>query len=145
MKDEHPPCCPPQLYPQITAAQAGETSSLKGVELHLGEKKNIQAYVVSGPKSDQDIKGCILVFHDIFGYNSGRTHHMCDEIATRGNYLVVAPNFFGENIVNEPEQLVSFSFFTKASALGSRGRVQWHIVEKLLTDVVLPYIRSRTK
>ena len=135
-------CCPPQSHVSISAAEAGATKPLMGRDLELAEKTRV--YVI-GPEKDEDIKGVVIVFHDIFGFNSGRTHHMCDDVAVASGYLVVAGDFFGESVITEPNELASFSFFSKATKLLGRSGTDFSYVEGRLTRVIVPYIRSRTK
>ena len=142
-----PPCCPPQILPAATAAEIGATAPLKGKEIVLGNK--VRAYVVE-PNADKlgangKPKAAVIVFHDIFGYNSGRTNHLCDELAMEGGYLVLAPDVFGESILTEPTDFLSLSFISKVLAMKNRASIQYSTVEKKLVDFVLPFVRGRTE
>jgi hypothetical protein len=49
-------------------------------------------YVVLPPPG-LPLRGAVLIFHDIYGLDSGRTRHVADQIASWG-YLVIMPDFF---------------------------------------------------
>jgi len=143
------PCCPTDMNPSASAVEAGATSDLMGQYLVLPldgrNKTGVRCYVVNGAETDDAIQGAVVVFHDIFGFNSGRTHHMCDEIAVAGKYLVIAPDFFGESHISDPKELLSLSFFSKGSTLVSRACYPFGEVENKLHRSVFPYIRQRTR
>ena len=105
---------------------------------------DIRAYT-SRPTGE--IKGAILVFHDIFGFASARTHHLCDEMAKWG-YLVLAPDFFGEDLdgIMEYEDIFTiwapWRFFTgQGSLFFRRVRVPWTTVEEKM-DLALQWLRD---
>ena len=91
-----PACCPPGSHGYLSpAADYVE----RGTVETLGD---LEVYVVAPPPpaSDDDEapppplpQRLLIVGYDIFGFNSGRTRQICDELASRG-YLVMLPDFF---------------------------------------------------
>ena len=134
-------CCPPGSLPKRSAVLAGATTPLKGETTSLPGGR---AIYVARPSSNR-LDGAVIVFHDIFGFDSARTHHICDELAEKGNFLVVAPDFFGESYINDRQELASFSFFQKAYHLFFKRAMRgFSDVEKQLTEEVVPYIKKIT-
>ena len=84
-----PECCPPNSVPSASAKLAGATEPAKGEIITLSDGE--RAYVA---RPQGEIKGCIVVFHDVFGFFSGRSHHICDDLAESG-YLVILPDLYG--------------------------------------------------
>jgi dienelactone hydrolase len=82
-KLDAPLCCPPGSEPSLVT-----NYSPKGSELHIGTS-DLNAYVVGSA----DAGAAIIVVYDIFGFNSGRTKEICDQLADEG-YLVILPDFF---------------------------------------------------
>ena len=63
---------------------------------------DLQLYVVQ-PGIQGDGTKAIVWAHDIYGWNSGRTQAMVDQIAAETEYLVVLPDLFRGEEWPEPE------------------------------------------
>jgi dienelactone hydrolase len=142
---EQPSCCPPDSLPSRSAAQAGANTPTVGEEITLGE--NVRCYI-SKPPSGTKTKASIVLFHDIFGYNTSRTNHIADELASWG-YLVIAPDFFGPELDGFKENEDIFSIwapwrpFTGAgSTFVKRARKPWVETEKILVEYTLPWLEN---
>ena len=61
----------------------------------------------------------LLVFSDIFGWRSGRTRQLCDEMAEKAGVQVLLPNFFHEDGSTEGEPLSGCS-------------AAWYIAKRIL-------------
>ena len=107
---------------------------------------------------------CIVVGHDIFGTNSGRTKSIADELARRLGVQVAIPSFFEGGVVggaaaNEavlrvlepppterwytaPGRLLDALWHARAFLGGFRA-ANWPTVRPLLLDKVLPGLRAR--
>ena len=46
------------------------------------------------PEGRRTSRPAVLVFTDVFGWRSGRTRQICDQIAAQVGAQVVLPNFF---------------------------------------------------
>ena len=100
----------------------------------------------------------VLVFSDIFGWRSGRTRQICDEIAEKAGVQVLLPNFFHEDGSNEAEPLsgCSAAWFIAKRILyyswSSKHNSWWAFlmypffwtrtnhVEPMMRDKLLPYL-----
>eukprot|EP01130_Rhizamoeba_saxonica_P002491 TRINITY_DN12283_c0_g1_i1.p1 TRINITY_DN12283_c0_g1~~TRINITY_DN12283_c0_g1_i1.p1 ORF type:complete len:263 (+),score=78.04 TRINITY_DN12283_c0_g1_i1:38-790(+) len=79
-------CCPAGSWPSLKTdyQPKGETIQLDDLPVYI--------------KGDQPNEKAILVIHDVFGVDSGRTKNIVDHLAQEG-YLVVLPDFYrGDNI-----------------------------------------------
>lgn len=91
-----PPCCPSGSHPALSTSyhEQGEEIQLKDPNKNEGDDdestRSVNAYVVGRSNGS---KRCIIVFHDIFGWHSGRTREICDTLASTG-YLVILPDCF---------------------------------------------------
>jgi len=138
------PCCPPGSLPSVSAAQAGATGPTTGEEFLLDAET--RAYVAR-PPNKSEMKGAVLVFHDIFGYDSARTHHICDEIASWG-YLVISPDFFGKELAGITDETDVFSIwapwrlFTKGGTFLGRARIPFAPVEAKIRNLVMPWLEK---
>jgi len=123
-----PPCCPPGSHPALstTYADRGEQITVGGVRL----------YVV-GERSDK----AIIVYHDIFGWNSGRLREVCDTLAAQGGFLVVMPDCFQGRA--DKATTVGGSMLLVLSMLWNVRRSSWARLGPELRDVVLPYAASK--
>jgi len=134
-------CCPPGSVGSRSAAEAGAQGPLKGEEVLIDP--DMVAYV-SRPTGES--KGAIVVFHDIFGYDSARTHYIVDEIASWG-YIVIEPDFYGKKYagVHSEKDVLSlwqpWKIFTGGAHLISRMRIPWSILEEKL-KLVLSWLES---
>jgi hypothetical protein len=134
---ETPACCPPGALAAQSAARCGATEPLQGKELALD---SLPCYVT---RPAQDVKAGIVLFHDIFGYGSARTHHVADLLAAHG-YLVVCPSFFDSvdastNTMREPEDMFwppQRLLTGGGSEMYFRARTPWALVEPKLLKAV---------
>lgn len=115
-----------------------------GEEIQLDEAT--KAYV-SRPPAGVKPKGGILVFHDVFGYNSARTHYLIDELAAQG-FLCISPDFFGSELagVLDNKDVVDITrpwkLFTGGSVMMKRLRVPWANTENKVGELVLPWFKT---
>jgi hypothetical protein len=80
-------CCPDGSIGQCSAEQAGQEGELKGSVIELENEKHgkVKMYVTGTPTdAEGKAKPVVMVIHDIFGFDSARTHHMCDYFAHLG-------------------------------------------------------------
>jgi hypothetical protein len=151
----NPPCCPRDSHPAAHADRLGVTTQLRGRQVSIGTSQRSLAYVVE-PRDvlvrnenrysadSHEVKAAVIVFHDIFGYGSARTHHICDDLAKEG-FFVIAPECFGEQIVADPTEFISLSALKRVRTLIMRYGRQFGVIERQLTDEIIPYIRSNTR
>mmetsp|Transcript_3634 Transcript_3634/g.4355 ORF Transcript_3634/g.4355 Transcript_3634/m.4355 type:complete len:278 (+) Transcript_3634:154-987(+) len=132
-------CCPPGAEPLSgTAESLGVTEPLRGEVIKLDGR--VRVYLTKpADEVKTPIRGVIIGVHDIFGFATSRTHHLFDELANDG-YFVVAPCFFGEKLAHIDSY---FYPFTNARRSIGRARYPWKKVKDKL-DLVLDYIRSET-
>jgi dienelactone hydrolase len=144
-----PECCPKGSIPSRSAISLGITTNCRGEEIQLNP--TVKAYVTKPAQSTSNhhhIRGGIILFHDIFGYQNGRTRYVADEIANWG-YLVIAPDFFGNDYpygtldrqelsdIFQPGKILSGSW-----TLVQRLRMPWLKIESILKDHAIPWLRS---
>ena len=89
-------CCTARAHRALHLAEAQE----HGREIMVN---GIPCYE-SLPSGSQKVPA-VLVFSDIFGWRSGRTRQICDEIAEKAGVQVLLPNFFHEDGSNDAEPL----------------------------------------
>jgi len=130
-------CCPPGSLPLNDAQYLGATAVLRGEVSKIHE--DVRIYSV-GPSNDETpIRGVVILAHDIFGFDTARTHNVCDDL-TEGGFYVIAPDFFGEDLsvlhgwCSGPEN---------ARRAVGRLRYPWKKVQPKL-DMVLDHIKSST-
>jgi dienelactone hydrolase len=149
-QQQEPPCCPPGSFPTASAKQAGATEPTRGEIISLPNPKtgeDIQVYSVE-PPTGTEIVGAVIIFHDIFGFNSARTHHVADFIANHG-YFVCSADWFGKELcgITDDQDLYwpPWRIFTgSGSTFYRRVRYPWKNVEQKLLDVILPLVRTKT-
>ena len=86
-------CCPPGSHPGLSSSAC---PPLQGDVVTIGHLKAYRTAVSrEGP-----YRGAVIVAHDIWNVNGGRTRAAADLIAASGDYLVVAPDFYydGDNV-----------------------------------------------
>lgn len=137
-------CCPPGSISSRNAEQAGANSPPVGTNCVLDDAFKTRLYHVFG--KDQELKGVIVLVHDIFGLSSGRTRHVADEIASWG-YLVVAPDFYDDHEDKTTDYPTWRTFFTGPAvpAFARRSRMPFDQVKARLEQSVLPWIASQPR
>jgi hypothetical protein len=84
-------CCPDGSTGERTAEQAGAVGTAKGkvIMLEHGEGgKTMRVYITGKPINENgEPRPVVLVCHDIFGFNSARTHYICDYFADLGYFV----------------------------------------------------------
>uniref|UniRef100_A0A7S3PQP2 Dienelactone hydrolase domain-containing protein n=1 Tax=Aplanochytrium stocchinoi TaxID=215587 RepID=A0A7S3PQP2_9STRA len=135
-----PECCPPGSLPLADDAKSiGATKPLRGEIVRLGDDKIGTVRIYSTHPESEQVRGVVIAIHDIFGFGTSRTHHLCDELANEG-YLVVAPCFYGEDLMPVSGW---FSAFTNSRRALGRVRYPWAKVSPKL-DLVMNYIKTET-
>ena len=89
-------CCPSGSEPALKSdyIPKGKIEDVDGLPIY---------YIGQGEKA-------IIFVYDIFGFDSGRTKQMCDELAAEG-YLVVLPDFFRHDGLKSSDMEGFFGFF----------------------------------
>lgn len=113
-------CCPSDSLPALTEdyAPCGQEIVLDGLKCYtVGEA------------------GCgkaVVVYYDIFGYNSGRTKSICDQIANSGYYVILPDIYHGDGwSPNQPKDAKLMEFVKK---------FPWDPSVKADTDKVLKHL-----
>jgi dienelactone hydrolase len=75
------------------------------------------------------------VFHDAYGYDSARTHHVCADLARRLNCLVVAPDCFDD-------EHPGCCGGGMVKLVTSNIRLGWPAINDKLQQLVLPWVRG---
>ena len=84
-----PPCCPPGSAPALSTNYVE-----RGAEVEAAG--GVQVYVVGPSKPAEECgksRRGVVVYHDIFGWHSGRLRELCDTLAERG-FVVALPDCF---------------------------------------------------
>lgn len=142
MNMENGGCCPPNsLDAVVEAKDLGEMRPLKGkvVEIPREGKESVLMYVTQPSSESVKILGVIMVFHDIFGFASGRTHHVLDDLAEAG-FVVFSADYFGSRYYTGNREMM---IFLKPWILYSRARMPFNEIEEIFSQTVLPYVRSQ--
>jgi len=88
------PCCPSGSVP--SAPLLAESYSEKGTEVE--GNGGVRMYVTGPDETTQGVSvattRAVVVYHDIFGWHSGRIREVCDELAQKHKLLVVMPDCF---------------------------------------------------
>lgn len=145
MDEQRQHCCPensyPYLVPDANYELQGEYITVKGLKI----------YATGNRKS----KSTVIVAHDIFGPDSGRTKQICDQIANRMNLYVVLPDFFhGKPFFPEMYGQSKYSWSSFCCSLvdlfcccrscdllcTSNKRASWETVGKELDGIVIPFL-----
>lgn len=132
-------CCPPG---SLGAALAADPKSLRGenVELHSPSQGKVVAYVSKPPADAPSKPGqCLLVLHDVFGVDSGRTKQICDSYATKG-YTVILPDLTRDGSFEPPESFGLGVFKTIFKAISHLYNNTRGPVLARLDEAVLPYL-----
>jgi len=120
-------CCPPGSEPALTTDYKDQGKVI--------EAKQLNFYTVGSGKK------AVIVFHDIFGWNSGRTREVCDGLAAQG-FLVVCPDFFHGQAMDFAMNLISM-FLHLPRMLRFLWKFPWKNVEKELNEVIYPYLQQQ--
>mmetsp|Transcript_6391 Transcript_6391/g.7318 ORF Transcript_6391/g.7318 Transcript_6391/m.7318 type:complete len:279 (+) Transcript_6391:120-956(+) len=133
-----PICCPPDSH---GAATSPDTYTPGGENVTLDNGK-LSLYV-SRPKPENVGNGeAILVLHDIYGPESGRTKQICDRLASEG-YIVVMPTL----LENVPLYLATNggSIINQLRAVWYLRSYKWKKLKAQLLNHVIPYMSSELK
>lgn len=86
------PCCTDGAHPALQP----DVSQLRGSfeSIAASASDTVECYCVAPPAGTQ-VKGGVLVVHDIFGLHSGRHAQFCDELAEVG-WIAVCPDCYGD-------------------------------------------------
>ena len=138
-KASSPACCPPGSLPELNAAAVarGDPRQPRGRQMQLqASGKLFYVYLVTPPEGVM-IKGAVVYAHDIFGYCTGRSMLMCDDIAARG-YVVAQPDLFETNDLREEKEMVwpPWNIFTKTPTFFTRLRQPWEHFEARLMETI---------
>ncbi len=128
MVDKNESCCPPGCLRELKTSYKprGVIENLDGLSVYT---------IGQGEKA-------ILLIHDIFGVDSGRTKEICDEFADAG-YLVVMPDFFEKDGETEKDLNEGFFLFRAYSAIKRLWKSPWKAVEEHLNKRVYPFLESK--
>jgi len=83
----------------------------------------------------------IIVFHDIFGWNSGRIREICDQLADEG-FRVILPDFFHGDCAKFALNTVAM-LWNMPRMIKLIRKCPWKNIEKELQEVVYPYLDSQ--
>jgi dienelactone hydrolase len=126
----------------------------------LGENiviSGLNIYVTGTDAAPRGSPG-LIVAHDIFGPDSGRTKEICDVLARRLRVLVILPDFFhgdpffpeayGESMHSWSgvgESLLDLFFRCRALELlfSSNKRASWEVVGRDFEDICVPMLQQR--
>ncbi|CAJ1385500.1 unnamed protein product [Effrenium voratum] len=78
------PCCTSRAHPPLYPPEYED----KGREIELN---GIPVYEVAGRAGSQS---AVLVLSDVFGWRSGRTRQLCDQLSAETGHQVLLPNLF---------------------------------------------------
>ena len=145
-------CCPPNAHPALARDESYE---LRGHVLQLGPGGGLSVYVTGdAPRGSPGL----LVAHDIFGPDSGRTKQLCDVLARRLGVLVVLPDFFrGDPFFPEAYGNSMYSWRSVGESLfdllircralellfSSNKRASWEVVGRDFEDICIPLLQER--
>mmetsp|Transcript_18423 Transcript_18423/g.29974 ORF Transcript_18423/g.29974 Transcript_18423/m.29974 type:complete len:277 (-) Transcript_18423:2236-3066(-) len=130
-------CCPGDSHGAVEAPSGYEN---KGTLVPLRAKggKSLELYVT---KPEESTERAVMVLHDIFGTDSGRTKQICDDLASQG-YVVVMPNLVqNEPWEEEPASGLGKLFQLFRSIRWINGN-KWSIIGPLLMDTCLDYLKG---
>ena len=124
MVDKALPCCPPGSEPTLASnyVARGVTEDVDGLPIYT---------IGQGEKA-------IIVVHDIFGVDSGRTKLICDQFADLG-YLVVLPNFFR----NDSYKINDINLFTLYKIIKRAKANTWEKRSDDFNKIVYPYLEKK--
>jgi len=139
-------CCPEGSLPAVpsdpTYITKGEYVDIDGLSIYI--------------TGNQEAKSAIIVAHDVFGPNSGRTIEICDEIAQRMKILVILPDFFHGNpffpesygthsISGAIASFVDLFIYGNIFQLlfSSNKRSTWTVVGNEFESIVIPMLQKR--
>jgi len=128
MVDKNESCCPP-----------GSLGELKTSYIPRGVIQNLDGLSVY--TIGQGEKAIILI-HDIFGVDSGRTKEICDQLADAG-YLVVMPDFFEGDGETEKDIMEGFAMCRAYALIKRLWKCPWKKVQEHLNKTVYPYLESK--
>ncbi|TRY78033.1 hypothetical protein TCAL_16709 [Tigriopus californicus] len=115
-------CCPsgawPELKPDPEYQDAGRVVESNGLNL----------YIVG--KSEK----CIIWNYDIFGFNSGRTRQLADQLAHEGQCMVIVPDYY-RGTMKDPTEPDLVEFVKK--------NTQWEQLKVDIEKTVLPYAKGQ--
>lgn len=144
-------CCPPDAF---QALARDEDYVLKGEDIVID---NLKIYVTGAATADRGSAG-LIVAHDIFGPDSGRTKEICDYLSVKLKVLVILPDFFhgtpffpeayGQSLYSWRSMGESlFDLFCRCRALellfSSNKRASWGVVGREFEDICIPLLRDR--
>jgi hypothetical protein len=69
----------------------------KGGVVQIGGEGGLPVYV-----SGKQTKEAVVDVYDIFGLDGGRTQGFADDLAEKGDFLVVVPDFFRYGLTHHP-------------------------------------------
>lgn len=153
-KQKQHKCCPPDTYPALAR---DENYILKGEDIVID---NLHIYVTGGSVTGgKHISSSgLVVAHDIFGPDSGRTKEICDFLAMKLKLLVILPDFFhGDPFFPEAygDSLYSwssvgeslFDLFCRCRAFdllfSPNRRASWEVVGREFENICIPLLQER--
>lgn len=83
-------CCPAGALPKLDVDSNAYDPQGKVIQIHVPAiSQAVDCYVIGDPKWQRGI----VLFHDVFGPNSGHHRAICDRLAMAG-YYVIMPDFY---------------------------------------------------
>ena len=125
------PCCPPESHGELESSYVP-----KGSEVNLSE--TLKGYVV---EPSEPATKALLILHDIFGPESGRTKEICDMYAKEG-YLVVLPYVFEPASFKEHEDTYILKYFKIPRMIGWIHSHAWPVVGPKYKEAV-QYLKEK--